>query len=166
MEPGLAIGRWSATRACGNDLQVSIYGKFVEAGENSTNYTWNFTVAGNPSTFLGVMGLIGVLNPGSTPVHAIAHQCNLNTTALTAPSVRTTRNNTLDLLFYSIGGNNSVTTPSRYSLVYQHAVEGYGPDAQADELSIKTPRATGHQVATAAAPGNNLGFQLAISPLP
>ena len=165
---GTGTCNWTLLRkaSCGNDLQVSIYGKLVQAGENSTtSYTWNFSAAGNPATFLGVAGLIGVSNAGANPVRAVTHQCNLDSTALTAPSVRTTRNNTLDLLLYSIGGNNSVATPSGYSLIYQHAVEEYGPDAQADELVIMKPQATGDQVATAIAPGDSLGFQLAISPL-
>ncbi len=152
---------------CGSDLQVSIYGKLVQAGESSTtNYTWNFTVAGNPSAFLGVLGLIGISNVGSTPVQAVTHQCNLNSTVLSAPSVTTSRNNALNLLVYSIVGDNSITRPGGYSLLYQHSISGSGPDVQADEMSIKTPGATGNQGATASAANDNVAFQLAVSPLP
>jgi len=151
---------------CGGDLQTSLFGKFVEPGENGSNYTWNFTSSGNPSTFLGVLGLVGISNVGSTPVQAVAHQCNLDGTALTAPSVTTARNNTLNVLVYSIVGDNSLTRPAGYSLLYQHSISASGPDVQSDELLIKSLGATGNQAATASLAGDNVGFQVAVSPLP
>ena len=151
---------------CGGDLQASLFGKFAEAGENGSNYTWNFTSSGNPSIFLGVLGLVGISNVGSTPVQAVAHQCNLDSTTLIAPSVTTARNNTLSVLVYSIAGDNSLTTPQGYSLLYQHSISASGPDVQTDELLIKSPGLTGNQATTAALAGDNAGFQVAVSPLP
>ncbi len=151
---------------CGG-LQTAVYGKFVQAGETgTTQYTWNFQASGNPASYLGSAGITLFASVGATPVENFAHSCTTAATNLSAPSITTTQNNTLNTLFWSITNDNSVTKPAGYQRAYEHNIPGTGPDV-ANDAALIAPSGTntGVQSSTAAVAGDSLGFQLNLAPL-
>lgn len=154
--------------ACGNDLQVSVYTKLVQPGEGAqTSYSWNFTAGGKASTFLGEIGMSVFSRTGSKPIAAIAHRCATASQTVTAPSITANADNTLDLLIYSVTGDNSLARPKGYSLIYSHPIGETGPDLSSNVGVIpKAGASSGDQISSAAIAGDNVGFQIGLSPSP
>ncbi len=157
-------------------------------------FSWNFLGAGQPSdsssctgfgtpdacctgtgtgtcpysTFLGAGGITEVSNVDTiTPIENVSSLCTLDSATLTAPSITTTENNSLVLLAYGVVGSNDMTEPAGFSLVYKHDIGGVGVDMANFTSSLVYPTSgtdTGDQISTATTPGDNLGYQIGLSP--
>jgi hypothetical protein len=114
-------------------------------------------------------------NIGSSPIENAAHMCTLASTSspfvaqdLVAPSIAITKNNSLDELFFGIVNNNAIGTTGAYGQVYATSIVGTGPAIANDSGFFGTATsATGNQtVITTSNPGDNIGYQVGLSPLP
>ncbi len=157
---------WTEIRhdTCGTDLQMSIASRIAQVSDTpSTAFTWNFN-----GSFQGSGGITAIFGANdAAPIEADSFQCTTASSSVTAPSVTTTNNNALDLLAFGINGDNSLSTPSGYTTVYQHDIATSGPDIGNDSMGIAgAGTETGDQTATAGAAGDNIGYQLAIDPTP
>lgn len=157
-------------------------------------FVWNFLGAGQPSDsgsctgfgtpdpcctdsgtgtcpyspFLGSGGITEISNVDTlTPIENVSSLCRLDNAMLSAPSIATTQDNSLVLLAYGIVGNNDLTKPTGYSQVYKHNISGFGPDLANFTSTSVYPTSgtdTGDQLSTANTPGDNLGYQIGLSP--
>ena len=154
--------------ACGRDLQVAVYSKPVEAGENNrTTYSWNFTSSGSPATFVGVIGVTAFAKLRPAPVDGVAHRCSTASATLTAPSITTQKDNSLNVLIYAIAGDYPIARTAGYSLIYSHSVAGAGPTlANNVALFPKGGSVTADRTTAAAGEADGVGFQIGLSALP
>jgi hypothetical protein len=187
---------WTEIRhdSCGSDLLMSLAYRIVQPGDSgSTQFTWNFLGAGQPSDsssctgygapsacctgpetgtcpyspLLASGGITLVANVSTvTPVEDNSELCTLNSTSMTAPSITTTEDNSLVLVAYGITSSNFFRAPSGYSEVYQHSIVGSGPDVAnyAGSVFPTSGAASGDHAATASVPGDNIGYQVGLSP--
>jgi hypothetical protein len=112
-------------------------------------------------------------NIGSSPIESAAHMCTLantmgSTQSLEAPSIAITQNNSLDELFFGVVNSNAVGTTGAYGQIYATSIVGTGPAIGNDSESFgSSTSATGNQfVITTQNPGDNIGYQVGLSPLP
>jgi hypothetical protein len=187
---------WTEIRhdSCGSDLLMSLAYRIVQPGDSgSTQFTWNFLGAGQPSDsssctgygapsacctgpetgtcpyspFLASGGITLLANVDtSTPIEDNSELCTLDSTSMTAPSITTTENNSLVLVAYGITGSNFVRAPSGYSEVYQHNIVETGPDIAnyASSLFPTSGAESGDQTTSAITAGDNIGYQVGLSP--
>jgi hypothetical protein len=142
-------------QSCGTDLQMSIYSRFVQLTDTgSTAFTWNFT--GSP-TFLGVAGL--TLFSNVNEIGSESSQCTLSTTSAAAPLTLGPHN--LGVLIDGITQDNVLTPPLGFLDAYQHSVTQIGPS-----VALASGFGTNDLVWTAQFAGDNIGFQVGLSPLP
>lgn len=91
--------------------------------------------------------------------------CTPDSTTLTAPSITTTEPNSLDLLAWGVVGNNDVSKPTGYSVIYNHDIPGTGPDIANQSKTFAADNTdTADQQATVNAAGDNIGYQVGLSP--
>ena len=77
----------------------------------------------------------------------------------------TTFGNELDLFVSGVTGNNSSSTPTGYSNVYEEQNSGAGPDILNKFKVVPTSgTATGTATSTAATAGDNIGYQVGVQP--
>jgi len=175
----------------GSDFQMALYGRFVAflasdctgpqtpaqcctgpstgptcvgTGNDlsSDQYTWGFS----SNTYIGQVGITLYSGVGATPVENVGHTSTAASVTISEPAVTVTKANSLGVIYTGIVGNNSISSgPSGYSLVYDHSIAGSGPDdSNWVELGVSSSLLANS--ATAANSGDNVGFQLVLSPLP
>ena len=125
--------------------------------------------------YLGIGALTDFADIGASPIENVAHMCTLASTSspflaqtLVAPSIAITKNNSLDELFFGVVNSNAVGTTGAYGQIYATSIVGTGPAIGNDSESFgSATAATGNQtVITTQNPGNNIGYQVGLSPLP
>ncbi len=157
---------WAEIRhdSCGLDLQLSLAFRIAQAGDTAASqFTWNFSGA-----FTSAGGIVAVANGNpDNPVETNSFNCTTASATLLAPSITVTSDNSLDLLIGAITGNNFIRDIAGYSIIYQDDVSGAGPDlANLSEPIATAGTQTGNQIATAASPGDNIGYQVGLAPAP
>ena len=144
---------------------------------------------------VGVVGITLFSNVGGAPTAGVGgavenegNSCNSASISVSAPSLTTTQDRTLNVLSFGIAQDNSLTRPSGYSLSWEHSISGTGPDTAIDSLLIANSKCTtathpfscctglgmgtcssaitGTQDSTASTAADNVGFQLNLEPLP
>ncbi len=179
---------------CGSDLTMSIAYRIAQPGDSGVSqFTWSFIGAGQPADsslctdygtpyacctgnatgtcpytpFLASGGVTELSNVDTTtPVEDNSFQCTDDSVTLTAPSITTTEDNSLVLVVYGITGSNFLRAPSGYSEICQHNIAGSGPDFGnfSSDLIPTSGTASGDQTSTATNAGDNIGYQLGLSP--
>jgi hypothetical protein len=120
-------------------------------------------------TYLGNAGITDFANVGSTPIEASSFMCTTQSMAvqeLVAPSITLTKDNSLDELFFGIRFDNSEAAIAGYSHVYIHSISGEGPAIDNFSKPFGTAASTGDQTTTSSTAGDNVGWQVGLSPLP
>jgi len=188
---------WTEIRhdTCGTDVVMSIAYRTAQSTDTSeSQFTWDFLGQGQPADsssctdygtpyacctgnatgtcpyapFLASGGITLVANVDTvTPIENVSELCTLDSTTLTAPSINTTENNSLVLLGFGIVGDNDISKPAGYSVVYQHSIALSGPDiANLSSTTVfpSSGTSTGDQSSTADLAGDNIGYQVGLSP--
>ncbi len=130
---------------------------------SSDQYTWGFS----SNTYIGQVGITLYNGIGATPVENVGSTGAPSSSAtINQPAVTVTKANSLGVIYTGIVGNNSIVVPpSGYSLVYDHSIASSGPDNSNWVLPDISSNLLANS-ATAANSGDNVGFQLVLSPLP
>jgi hypothetical protein len=186
---------WTEIRhdSCGSDLLMSLAYRVVQPGDAAFEaFDWNFLGAEQPSdssdctgpgtpyacctgTASGSCPLSPFLASGGitelssvdtlTPIEITSELCTPDSTTLTAPLITTTEPNSLDLLAWGIAGDNDVSKPPGYSVIYNHDIPGTGPDIANQSKTFAADNTdTGDQQATVSTAGDNIGYQVGLSP--
>jgi hypothetical protein len=155
---------WTELRhdACEANFQMSLAYRIAQPGDIAgAPFVWNFS-----GTFTGAGGLVAFTGiSGVSPFEASSFQCTPDSSTLTAPSITTTVDNSLDLLVYGIAPDNVIQEPNDYRELFDWDSPDSGPVVANDLLLIPaSATATGDQVTTVANAGDNIGYQLGLSP--
>jgi hypothetical protein len=87
--------------------------------------------------------------------------------SLVAPSIAITKGNSLDELFFGVVNTNAVGTTGAYGQIYATSISTGPAIGNDSEFFGSATAATGNQtVITTQNPGDNIGYQVGLSPLP
>jgi hypothetical protein len=172
---------------------MSLAYRIAQPADNGTSeFTWSFLGAGEPtdsstcagfgtpdacctgvgtgscpySPFLATGGITSIANVDlEAPIEVDSSLCTPDSTTLTAPSITTTEADAMGVLVFGIVGDNSISKPAGYSGIYQHNISGTGPGiANYTQVFATSGTVTGNAPSSGNAAGDNLGYQLGLSP--
>ncbi len=168
---------WTQTalspRTCGGypsanlGIAISIGWRIAQEGDTAgKQYWWGFANGPYFTPFPSTGAIVSIANASATaPVQQIVMSCTNDGTGLVAQALNTLQNNTLEILPYTITGDDFISAPSGVSELFQHPIPGVGPNLAIDYMTVPNAQTnTGNLTATASTAGEGFGYQISIAP--
>jgi hypothetical protein len=156
---------WTLINKTDNGTNVSLVTYYKLAGTEPASYLWNFS--GSVRASGGVVRYAGV-DPAN-PINRLGTGATGNSTAVAAPSLTTTADNTQLIGFFATAANATFTAPSGGGWTEQvdrrvTSPSNNGPATEVADYNLASTGVSGIKTATASATGQWAAQMIAIQP--